>query len=50
MRDDAAYALDPLGLVVTFSAGDQFVQVASGGSTFTVTAGQRFSVSSVEVI
>jgi uncharacterized phage protein gp47/JayE len=49
VRDDAKYALDPLGLVVTFTAGDQFVQVASGGPSFTVTAGQRFTVSSVEV-
>jgi hypothetical protein len=50
VRDDAQYALDPLGLVVTFSSGDQFVQVASGGQTFTVVAGQRFTVSSVEVL
>jgi uncharacterized phage protein gp47/JayE len=50
LRDDAAYALDPLGLVVTFASGDQFVQVASGGQTFTVTAGQRFTVSGVEVL
>jgi hypothetical protein len=50
VRDDAAYALDPLGLVVTFTSGDQFVQVAAGGPSFTVTAGQRFTVSSVEVL
>jgi uncharacterized phage protein gp47/JayE len=50
VRDDAAYALDPLGLVVTFTSGDQFVQVASGGSTFTVAAGQTFTVAEVEVL
>lgn len=50
VRDDAAYALDPLGLVVSFTAGDQFVQVAVGGQAFTVAAGQRFTLSGVEVI
>jgi hypothetical protein len=35
--------------VVTFAAADQFVQVAHGGQTFTVTPGQRFAVSTVEV-
>lgn len=50
VRNDAAYALDPLGLIVTFTSGDQFVQVASGGSTFTVAAGQKFSVADVQVL
>jgi hypothetical protein len=50
VRDDSAYALDPLGLVVTFTAGDQFVQVASGGATFPVLAGQTFTLSGVEVL
>ncbi|WP_261565100.1 hypothetical protein [Frankia gtarii] len=49
VRDDAAYALDPLGLVVTFAAGDQFVDVAVGGHTFTVAPGQRFTLLGVEV-
>ena len=49
VRDDPAYALDPLGLVVSFTAGDQFVQVAVGGQAFAVAAGQRFTLSGVEV-
>jgi len=50
VRDDPVYALDPLGLLVTFTSGDQFVQVTAGGQAFTVSAGQRFTVSSVEVL
>jgi hypothetical protein len=50
VRDDSAYALDPLGLVVTFTAGDQFLQVAAGGVTYPVQAGQTFTLSGVEVL
>ncbi|MBC6459916.1 baseplate J/gp47 family protein [Actinomadura sp. HBU206391] len=50
LRNDAAYALDPLGLIVTFRAGDTFVQVAEGGETFTAAAGQTFTVTGVDVI
>ena len=50
VRDDSAYALDPLGLVVTFTAGDQFLQVAAGGATYPVQAGQTFTMSGVEVL
>jgi hypothetical protein len=50
LRDDSAYVLDPLGLVVTFRAGDTFVQVAEGGETFTVAAGQTFTVIGVDVV
>jgi uncharacterized phage protein gp47/JayE len=50
VRDDAAYALDPLGLVVTFTTDDQFVQVAAGGTTYPVPPGQTFTVSAVEVL
>jgi hypothetical protein len=50
VRDDSAYALDPLGLVVTFTAGDQFLQVAAGGATYPVQAGQTFTLSGVEVL
>lgn len=49
LREDTSYAVDPLGLVVTFSAGDQFVQVAPAGPSYTVSGGQRFTVSSVEL-
>ena len=50
VRDDSAYALDPLGLVVTFTAGDEFLQVAAGGATYPVQAGQTFTLSGVEVL
>jgi hypothetical protein len=50
LRDDTAYALDPLGLIVTFRSGDTFVQVAEGGETFTTTAGQTFTVTGVDVV
>jgi hypothetical protein len=49
LRDDSAYALDPLGLVLTFRAGDTFARVAAGGESFTVTPGQAFTVTGVEV-
>ena len=49
LRNDAAYGIDPLGLVVTLSAQDQFVQIAQGGNTYTVGANQTFVVASVEL-
>ena len=47
LRDDANYAIDPLGLVVTLSADRQFAQVAQGGPSFAVKPGHVFNVSSV---
>jgi hypothetical protein len=49
LRDDANYALDPLKLQVTLTAGPQFVTVAQGGPAFTVQPGQTFDVAAVEV-
>jgi uncharacterized phage protein gp47/JayE len=49
LKNDAKYGLDPLKLVVTLTAGDQFVQVADGGQTFTVQPNQTFAVVSVEL-
>lgn len=49
VRDEAKYAVDSLGLLVTLQAGDQFVQVAQGGQTFTVLDGHDFNVAAVDV-
>ena len=49
LRDDAAYQLDPLGVRLTIAAGDQFVEVAVGGPSFTVGAAHRLSLVAVEV-
>jgi len=49
LRDDSKYALDPLGLNVTLSSAQQFVQIVQGGAAYRVRAGQTFSVSSVQV-
>jgi Baseplate J-like protein len=50
LRDDASYAIDPLRLRVTFTAGDQFVQVATGGQSFRVRAAHRLTLGPVEVV
>ena len=49
LRDDASYAIEPLGLLVTLAVGDQFVQIAQGGSAYTVLPGQTFVVATVDV-
>jgi uncharacterized phage protein gp47/JayE len=49
LRDDASYALDPLGLTVTLAFEDQFAQIAHGGPAFTVLPGHVFVVAGVEV-
>lgn len=49
LRDDTKYAIDPLKLRVTLTSQNQFVQIAQGGSSFTVQPRQTFTVASVEV-
>lgn len=49
LRDDARFGLNPLGCRFTFTAGEQFVDVAQGGAAFTVQAGQRFEIEAVVV-
>ena len=49
LRDDAHYQLDPLTLLVRFTLGDTFVEVAPGGAAFTAQAGQTFTVDGVTV-
>jgi uncharacterized phage protein gp47/JayE len=49
VRDDAQYALDPLGLTVTLSSAQQFFQIVQGGPAYRVAAGQTFTVLPVEV-
>jgi hypothetical protein len=48
LRDDASYQLDPLGLLLTVTAGDQFVRVAQGGESFSVGAA-RLSLDTLQV-
>jgi baseplate J-like protein len=50
IRDDASYAIDPLRIRVTFAAGDQFVQLATGGQSFRVRAAHRLTLGPVEVV
>jgi hypothetical protein len=50
LRDDGSYQVDPLGLRVTITAGDQFTEIATGGPSFTVGAGQRLNLAAVEVV
>jgi len=47
LRDDARYQLDPLTLQVRFTLQDSFVEVATGGSAFTVQPGLTFTVEGV---
>jgi uncharacterized phage protein gp47/JayE len=49
VRDDAKYGLDPLGLTVTLTSAQQFVQIVQGGPSYRVLPGQKFSVVGVEV-
>lgn len=49
VRNDALYAVDPLGTIITITAGEQFVQIAQGTSAFTVGENQTFSLAAVEV-
>ena len=49
LREETKYAIDPLKLQVSISAGDQFAIVAQGGAAFQVLPGQVFTVASVEV-
>ena len=49
LRDDAHYQLDALTLLVRFTLGDTFVEVAPGGAAFTAQAGQTFTVAGVTV-
>ncbi|HEX4953073.1 MAG TPA: baseplate J/gp47 family protein [Thermoanaerobaculia bacterium] len=49
LRQEGQYGLDPLTLVVTLTAGDQFFQIAEGGGAFTVQPEQTFEVVAVEI-
>jgi len=49
VRNDAQYAVDPLRMIVTLTAADQFVQIAQGGPAFTVKPNQTFNVVDVQV-
>jgi hypothetical protein len=49
LRDESAYQVDPLGLEVTVTAGDQFARVAQGGDSFTF-GGGRLVVASLAVV
>lgn len=49
LRNDAAYAIDPLKSAVTLQAGDQFVTIAQGGQAFAVGPQHRFEVTAVEL-
>ncbi len=49
IRNDAQYGVDPLRMIVTLTSGDQFVQVAQGGPSFTVQPNQTFTLVSTEV-
>ncbi|MFN7963270.1 MAG: baseplate J/gp47 family protein [Thermoanaerobaculia bacterium] len=48
LRQEGQYGLDPLSLLVTLTAGDQFFQIAQGGGAFTVLPEQSFEVVAVE--
>jgi hypothetical protein len=50
VRNDAQYGVDPLKMIVTLTSGDQFVQVAQGGASFTVLPNQTFTLVSTEVV
>lgn len=47
LRDDTRYQIDPLTLLVRFTAGASFVDVAPGGAAYTVAPGQTFTVTGV---
>lgn len=49
LRHESVYSIDPLATTVTLSAGEQFVQLVSGGTSFTVSEGQTFEVVETEV-
>jgi hypothetical protein len=49
LRDDAKYAIDPMRMAVTLTAGDQFVQIVQGGPAFDPAPEHVFDVVSVEV-
>ena len=48
-RDDAHYAIDPLKLKVTLTAGAEFVQIVQGGAAFVVKPEHAFTIAAVEV-
>jgi len=48
-RDDAHYAVDPLKLKVTLTAGAEFVQIVQGGASFVVKPEHAFTIAAVEV-
>jgi uncharacterized phage protein gp47/JayE len=49
LRNDTAYAIDPMKLSVTLTAQDQFVLIAQGGQSFEVKGDQDFAVIAVEL-
>ena len=49
VRNDAQYAIDPLRLMVTLTSADQFVQIAQGGSAYTVKPNQTFNLVDAQV-
>jgi hypothetical protein len=49
LRDDARYAIDPLRLVVTLTAAEQFAQIAQGGPVFQVLPRHAFTVADLEL-
>lgn len=50
LRDEAHYGLDPLGLSVTLSLGQEIFTVVEGGPSFEVKPGQSFAVTGVEAL
>src|SRR5262249_29788672 len=49
LANDAKYGIDPLKLVVTLTAQDQFAQVAQGGQVFAVKPGQTLALVSLDL-
>jgi hypothetical protein len=50
LRDDGHYGIDPLGLSVTLSLGQEIFTISEGGPSFEVKASQSFTVIGVEAV
>jgi uncharacterized phage protein gp47/JayE len=49
VRDDAKYAINPMGTTITLTSAQQFFQIVQGGAAYRVLAGQTFTVQAAEV-